>query len=216
MEKIVVVFLMETVIISPIILGAHFHGQYSYKQYYEHVNNGQLKDPTTCLREMVEELSSNNNKACLNQTFCEDLSCYPQEHVNNILTQNSSLLHYSREDTLELAARFDNEEQPLCPSREQLSFPRIAKNQNDEWQFIVQSSEMNFHQGIRMEICNEKDAKCRIIDGFAEGYTTMCKQKYVYRELVALSDDGQPDSDYFAIPASCCCHVQFEVEEMAM
>lgn len=52
-----------------------------------------------------------------------------------------------------------------------------------------------------------------MIDGFAEGYSTTCKQKYIYRELSALSDNGEIVRDYFSFPASCCCHVQFNVDD---
>jgi len=59
----------------------------------------------------------------------------------------------------------------------------------------------------------ELDAKCRIIDGvIAEGYITMCKQKFIYRELSAISEDGEIIRDYFRLPASCCCHVEFKPE----
>lgn len=51
-----------------------------------------------------------------------------------------------------------------------------------------------------------------MIDGFAEGYITTCKQKYIYRELSALSDNGEIVRDYFRFPASCCCHVQFNAD----
>lgn len=44
---------------------------------------------------------------------------------------------------------------------------------------------------------------------FAEGYKTSCKQKYIYRELVAMSASGQIVKDQFSFPSSCCCHVKF-------
>ena len=59
-------------------------------------------------------------------------------------------------------------------------------------------------------IFREQDGKCRMIDDFAEGYVTMCKQKYIYRELLAISEDGEIVRDYIRLPASCCCHVQFQ------
>jgi len=62
-------------------------------------------------------------------------------------------------------------------------------------------------------IFRELDAKCRIIDGLiAEGYTTICKQKFIYRELSAISEAGEIIRDFFRLPASCCCHVEFKPE----
>lgn len=48
-----------------------------------------------------------------------------------------------------------------------------------------------------------------MIQDFAEGYKTTCKQKYVYRELAAVNSDGDVIKDSFRFPSSCCCHVRF-------
>jgi len=40
----------------------------------------------------------------------------------------------------------------------------------------------------------------------------MCKQKFIYRELSAISEDGEIIRDYFRLPASCCCHIEFKPE----
>lgn len=48
-----------------------------------------------------------------------------------------------------------------------------------------------------------------MIDGFAEGYKTICKQKFIYRELAAVGSNGNIVKDQFRFPSSCCCHVKF-------
>lgn len=48
-----------------------------------------------------------------------------------------------------------------------------------------------------------------MIDGFAEGYKTICKQKFIYRELAAVGSDGNIVKDQFRFPSSCCCHIKF-------
>lgn len=146
------------------------------------------------------------------QTYCEDVPNYPQAFVNQMLIKNSSLLHYAYEDVIALVPRIDNEEEPLCLSSERLIRPKAALNQRNEWLYILQADEPDFRQSLRIEACTEEDTKCRIIDGFAEGYVTTCKQKYIYRELSAISEKGEVVRDYFRLPASCCCHVQFKAD----
>lgn len=142
------------------------------------------------------------------QTFCEDVPNYPEDFVNQALTKNASLLHYAYEDVLEIAPRTDTNEDRLCVSLERIIRPKAGQNSKDEWRYILQSKQSNFYQGVRVETCMEDNIKCRLIDGFAEGYITTCKQKYIYRELSAISDDGNIIRDYFRFPASCCCHVE--------
>lgn len=49
-----------------------------------------------------------------------------------------------------------------------------------------------------------------MIDGFAEGYRTTCKQKYIYRELAAMdANSNKIIKSQFSFPSSCCCHVKF-------
>ncbi|XP_012542768.1 uncharacterized protein LOC105840398 [Monomorium pharaonis] len=247
MGKFAVVFLIEVLVILPIVLEGRFHGHDSYKQYYNHRVNGGLQNPTTASLEIpkesfydVKEVKStfedkNANKhnsglsdewqarigsdnyaivpRCdyLKQTFCEDVPYYPQTYVKQMLAKNSSLLNYANEDVIALTPRFDNDEEPLCLSTERLIRPKTAVNIKDQWMYIVQSD--NFLQTLRIEACTEEDAKCRMIDGFAEGYITTCKQKYIYRELSAISADGEPIRDFFRVPASCCCHVEFKAED---
>lgn len=99
----------------------------------------------------------------------------------------------------------------LCLSIERVVYPKSGETINKNWLFIV--NEQNFTQGVRIETCVEEDGSCKVIDGFAEGYTTSCKQKYIYRELSALGPDGTISREYFRFPASCCCHVQFTASD---
>ncbi|XP_018367565.1 PREDICTED: uncharacterized protein LOC108764056 [Trachymyrmex cornetzi] len=243
MGKFATVFLIELLFIVGIVLGDRFHGYESYKKFYNYrVNGGRLKHPTTASYQVTKEsyYDPNDMKEKVKsrfeegwqvrnggnhtevtrcdytkQTFCEDVPDYPQEFVNQMLAKNSNLIHYAYEDVIALSPRLDNEEEPLCLSTERLIRPKTAINMKNQWMYIVQAGE-NFFQSIRIETCIEQDRKCRMIDDFAEGYVTMCKQKYIYRELSAISQGGDIVRDYFRLPASCCCHVHFQaIEEKA-
>lgn len=152
---------------------------------------------------------------CEGQTFCEDVTNYPTEFVTRALAKDASLMHYMNTDRIDaaIAHRIDSiDEKSLCVSSERLIRPTSVRNINNEWLFIVQSEESNFTQAIRIETCEEEGSSCRLIDGFAEEYTTMCKQKFIYRQLLAISENDKIVRDFFQFPASCCCHVEFSVD----
>lgn len=52
-------------------------------------------------------------------------------------------------------------------------------------------------------------ASCSVIGEIAAGYKTVCKQKYIYRELASVLEDGSIVPDSFRFPSSCCCHAVF-------
>lgn len=45
-------------------------------------------------------------------------------------------------------------------------------------------------------------------ESFPFGYTTECKQKFIYRHLLALNDRGEQVKDLFRLPACCKCIVR--------
>ncbi|KAH0954071.1 hypothetical protein HN011_009509 [Eciton burchellii] len=249
-RKCNIIFMLEALIILPIVFGARLYHNNSYQEYYgSHINNEQLKS-ISISKEVAEESyykrvplrvkkyvklensfvfpdedfqTRNNinresnaeinpvmNCSHKNQTFCEDVSNYPIEFINEAILKNSSLMHYAHKDIITILPRSDTDEEPLCLSMEQVIRPKTGININNKWLYILQSDELNFHQSIRVETCQEVNTKCKLIDGFAEGYVTTCKQKYIYRELSGISETGEVVRDYFRFPASCCCHVHFQ------
>lgn len=45
-------------------------------------------------------------------------------------------------------------------------------------------------------------------DSFPYGYTTECKQKFIYRQLLALNEQGQEVKESFKLPACCKCMIR--------
>lgn len=45
-------------------------------------------------------------------------------------------------------------------------------------------------------------------ESFPYGYTTECKQKYIYRHLLALNERGEQVKDLFRLPACCKCIIR--------
>ncbi|XP_011695318.1 PREDICTED: protein spaetzle-like [Wasmannia auropunctata] len=147
--------------------------------------------------------------ACRRSTFCENVADYPKQLVNAAIARNVSLRFLDNVDPSIIGQRIDGapEELMLCQVENQVVYPQQAQNKEKQWLFIVNQEDLR--QGIRIEVCLNKGQACNVVDGFAEGYKTFCKQKYIYRELAAVATDGNIVKDHFRFPSSCCCHVRF-------
>ncbi|XP_071867706.1 protein spaetzle-like [Bombus fervidus] len=145
---------------------------------------------------------------CERSTYCETVDSYPEHIVNKALERNESIKYLASVDTLfNVEQRLDGMEMALCISDEQVIFPQSAENKLKEWKFIA--NQENFKQGIRIEKCRAESTSCNVIGEFAAGYKTICKQKFIFRELQSVSADGSIAPDTFRFPSSCCCHVTF-------
>ncbi|KAL7288224.1 hypothetical protein TKK_0017771 [Trichogramma kaykai] len=146
---------------------------------------------------------------CEKSTFCEFAPNYPKDFVETNLRINSNKFLPSSDVVPNVVHRFNAgpEDASLCDSHETVVYPKVAQNKNNEWLFVVNHG--NFTQGVRVETCVNENAECNLIEGFVEGYKTVCKQKYIYRQLVAVLPAGQIKQEMFRFPASCCCHIKF-------
>ncbi|KAG8041056.1 hypothetical protein G9C98_002044 [Cotesia typhae] len=112
------------------------------------------------------------------------------------------------EEPLDPKPKFGNDKSDgLCKGLSKYIIPRAAHNKDGETKYIINTKE--YVQGMNVETCENVDSPCRLIDGFAVGYKTMCVQKFMYKKLVSLSDTGEAETDWFSMPASCCCKIEF-------
>ncbi|KAI4502163.1 hypothetical protein M0802_002845 [Mischocyttarus mexicanus] len=147
---------------------------------------------------------------CHGSTFCERVLNYPEEIINNAIQQNSSIQFLATTDVIpDVVKRIGLDDTPLCSSTEQIIYPRSAENKNKEWFLIVNQD--NFKQGVRIEECSSNEnSKCSVIsENLNNGYKTTCKQKYIYRQMAAVSKNGNVNPDMFRFPSSCCCQIKF-------
>ncbi|XP_072939381.1 protein spaetzle-like isoform X2 [Epargyreus clarus] len=100
----------------------------------------------------------------------------------------------------------DDQNVELCPSRERLYTPKMARDLDNKWYRIVNTDE-NKVQKFRIEICSKVDAPCSDILFFHEGYEARCVQKYVMRQIVAVerSTGVVDENKYFPLPSCCSC-----------
>ncbi|XP_015181742.1 PREDICTED: uncharacterized protein LOC107069179 isoform X2 [Polistes dominula] len=147
-----------------------------------------------------------NLPICQNDIFCEDVPNYPEEFVKAKLRSTKGIfgvVDILVNKTDDLAVRTDVDEVSLCLSQEEIIRPKTAKSVNGEWLFIAQNGQ-EFAQAVRIEVCMHDSQPCRF---FSSEYKTVCEQTYIFRELVAVKDDGLK-SDLFRFPANCCCNIK--------
>ncbi|KAK3914915.1 Protein spaetzle [Frankliniella fusca] len=142
-------------------------------------------------------------------TFCTDIDNYPENYLQSML--RSALVPYKEyfgKDEIpigNISQRIDsNEGTPLCPYQEQVVYPKVAKNKEDKWRYIVNQD--NYVQGVRVEYCSDDTKSCELADNFPYGYKTTCRQKYIFRKLVALHPEGNTQTDMFKLPSCCSCY----------
>ncbi|CAG9818071.1 unnamed protein product [Phaedon cochleariae] len=158
-------------------------------------------------------------KCADDSTFCENIDSYPYHHLKDVLQKNTLYkeLFGTDEAPVEISNRVGGEDDRyVCGAFERTIFPQVGMNKDNKWKFIINQGEKDgFVQGIRIETCRKPDTPCDIIGDLPNGYVTSCKQKYVYRRLLALNDTGAPVPDSFKIPSSCCCSYKRDFDILA-
>ncbi|XP_015588412.1 uncharacterized protein LOC107264549 isoform X2 [Cephus cinctus] len=147
---------------------------------------------------------------CKDNTYCEHSPDYPEGYIQTAIREQENLKYFTGVDeVVNIIQRIDSplEDTQLCVSTEQVIIPKSAENREKQWRYIVNHG--NVTQGVRIEKCQNEDSECRIFDSVPNGYKTSCKQKYIYRQLMALMANGSVSPDLFRFPASCCCHAKF-------
>ncbi|XP_012138655.1 protein spaetzle-like [Megachile rotundata] len=155
---------------------------------------------------------SENMPQCNGQLLCEDVPNYPTGLVDSVIEKYPGIRRYQIDDTSEFIKSKSNvnEADQLCMSYRRVIYPKLGQTVTGDWMYIVNTP--NFTQGVLVELCQNEGTACSIINGFALNYVTTCKQKYIFRELYAMSG-SRVDREPFKLAASCCCHVGFSDDE---
>eukprot|EP00092_Neocalanus_flemingeri_P004118 GFUD01004431.1.p1 GENE.GFUD01004431.1~~GFUD01004431.1.p1 ORF type:complete len:277 (+),score=63.73 GFUD01004431.1:342-1172(+) len=99
-------------------------------------------------------------------------------------------------------------ETPLCHTVESYVFPKTAKTRSRQWRFVINlpsyDEKENFVQAVKVEKCLNEGVPCNLIT--CDGSTTVCRQKYEFTRLLALSEDGKQYVDEFRFPSGCVCY----------
>uniref|UniRef100_A0A336MQL5 CSON002625 protein n=1 Tax=Culicoides sonorensis TaxID=179676 RepID=A0A336MQL5_CULSO len=149
-------------------------------------------------------------RGCANgNSVCTNTEDYPVEHINKVVEQNRArLTDFFGDDIVpQVVQRVDYpDEEPLCHSKEIVLYPTMGQTKDNKWAYIINNG--NFSQGVRVEQCIGENRPCAMTDSFPYGYITECKQKYIYRHLLALDENGQTVKNLFRLPACCKCVIR--------
>ncbi|XP_017772901.1 PREDICTED: protein spaetzle-like [Nicrophorus vespilloides] len=144
------------------------------------------------------------------KTFCEDIETYPYDHLSRVLNNASDLKDFFAMDEgggMQLVNRIgEKEDKFLCDSIERTIYPKVAKTKNNKWKYVInQGKKDGYVQGVRIEMCKNAHRPCNLIGNLPFGYAAICKQKYVLRRMLSITDGGRPIPDTFEMPSACCC-----------
>lgn len=90
------------------------------------------------------------------QTFCEETDYYPGDYVANAISSRfaefGNLFGNDELTPVNITQRIDaSDEMPLCQSKEDIVFPKVAENMDKTWKFVI--NEGGLKQGVRIELC---------------------------------------------------------------
>ncbi|KAK5649213.1 hypothetical protein RI129_000242 [Pyrocoelia pectoralis] len=147
------------------------------------------------------------SKCSTSTTVCEDVNNYPYERIKFTLSEHHDANGFFGVDEGTIEHRIgDLDDNFICASIEKTIFPKAGKNKYNKWKYIInQGDQEGYVQGVRIETCAKLNGPCNLLGSTPYGFITSCKQKYIYRRLLSVSDNGMPTTDTFQIPSACCC-----------
>ncbi|XP_050300156.1 protein spaetzle-like [Anthonomus grandis grandis] len=153
--------------------------------------------------------------------ICENVESYPYNYLKKVLEKNTLFKAFFGNEELpkdDISERAGEGENFVCRTVTKTIFPKVGQNKDNKWKFIINQGEQDgFLQGVRIEICKNLDGACDIPGNSLEqfGYQTFCKQKYFYKRLLSLGNNGIPVPDTFKIPSACCCAYKRNLDFLA-
>ncbi|XP_055851375.1 protein spaetzle isoform X2 [Episyrphus balteatus] len=142
------------------------------------------------------------------KSFCTDVQNYPEHKVEDMLKNQISKFDvlFGDDDIpqpLNISQRMSPGEDSLCKSVERVIYPKAGESKDLKWLYIV--NQQNYTQAVKIEECVNPESACMFADSFPNGYVTMCKQSFIYRQLVAFTKNGEIVKDNFKLPSCCKC-----------
>ncbi|XP_075147664.1 spaetzle domain-containing protein isoform X2 [Haematobia irritans] len=143
--------------------------------------------------------------------FCTNLRNYPERtYLEKVIKKKFSNLEiFFGEDLVipqNISQRMNSEpnEEYLCKTRTRVIYPQAGQNKDYNWLIIINIP--NYKQGIRIEECINEGSVCGESNGLMlpNRYTATCKQSYIYRSLVAFTNETVI-RDQFKMPSCCKC-----------
>lgn len=145
------------------------------------------------------------------QTYCIKDDSYPIDYVQYLLQRHWHMLSYVFGSDMKylygdiIDPVVIDVETDICGYHEKIIYPTTGVRVDGTELYIINTPEHK--QGIDVSICEHKFNPCHMTKSFPADVRTECQQRYVYRELLALSPQGVPIKDKFKFPAFCMCTI---------
>lgn len=143
------------------------------------------------------------------EIFCSNGDNYPIDYVKYLLHKHWHMLSFAfHNDANDLNAldSVTGSEIDICRSSDDIIYPTSGKNMDGKNQYIINTPE--HQQSVRISLCHEKSKPCKFSENIP--FKTRCEQRYVYREMLALSNNGVPIKEKFKFPAFCTCKIYYD------
>lgn len=143
--------------------------------------------------------------------FCLSGDNYPIDYVQFLLHKHWHMLSFAfhndiadpNESVIDTVIETESD---ICRSDDRIIYPTSGQNVDGKNLFIINTPEHK--QGVRISVCQGKSKPCQVSEKIP--YKTQCEQRFVYRELLALSKDGVPIKEKFKFPAFCTCKIYYD------
>lgn len=135
------------------------------------------------------------------ETFCTNYIGYPKDYIEFLLQKHSHMLGYAFGSDNQYAVTEKLTESDLCTTYSELIHPTTGITADGNELYIFNTH--RHKQGVMISVCANQGASCQDSDNIA--YRTQCEQRYIYRELLALSPEGVPIKEKFKFPSFCTC-----------
>ncbi|XP_076327656.1 protein spaetzle-like [Tachypleus tridentatus] len=153
-------------------------------------------------------------------TFCESVDDYPTLRVSEAVNSlpRDILQMYLEKLSPGVLGRTndfsdDISDEPMCAPMSNTFKPQVGRNIGKIWLYIVNNAEVE--QFVTSETCVENGSPCRYVeDNLPFGYSSYCKQKYAYKNLLAIHPKKKSTVlDTFPFPSCCSCFVKLSPTE---
>lgn len=206
-----------------------------YYDFYDDAGEQDIRSnysetPTTTTTTTTTPKTTVQSTRCVDaqqkQSFCEHVPDYPAAHIERQMAADperfAELLGGEVAPVSPVVeSRFGADVadgRPLCARRETIIYPKMGQTVRNTWMYIVNSR--RYQQGIRVEMCDRVDGSCEWPSGnggyrgfrggggaayWPVGMRSVCRQKFTYRQLLAVDGYGRPVMEAFRMPCCCSC-----------
>lgn len=136
------------------------------------------------------------------EMFCTSYTGYPLDYIEYLLQKHDHMLGYAFGSDNQYVTSDKLTQSDLCASHDEVIYPTTGITADGKELFIFNTNKQK--QGVMISVCTNEGVSCHETgDNFA--YRTQCEQRYIYRELLALSVEGVPYKEKFKFPSFCTC-----------